>query len=720
MQAVHAAAPAPLTPGGSPPGAGGAPSPPAAGGASPPPSAALTSSDALLSTLVASVSSVLPLVASLVSAPAADAPAAEVSPADAAAAASAAAVSASTPPVPIDARSPPAPPLEAADPPPMAISLGLYVGVDSRTRLAASAAAADELLPDADALPLSPSLPPPPPPVVTAHLSSLGPDYVAPFEPDAAEVYVGVSRDGGRSPRAGNAALTTAAAATASPPASSSSSHLLTPGVTAAVTSPLARPPPAGVYVGVAAARGFGGGSAPAFAPAPSGAAAGASSSARVAAAVSAASAVPGASRAPRSHADGAAERSSSATLATPSAACGPSTRAVSFEAAREAFLEGAAYVWEEALPPGARGRGEQPGGWGRKPGVESGVVLGEERYMVITAAQRFRGYSQEELRWHDTCGGAPALEARQFEAQQPADADADALVATHWFRRAGVEPPAFGQPAAAVACASAAASTAGGGDDDPSAAGVPSAPLLCAAEEAEALRAAAHGVSSGVARLADALAAAAAENAALRARLSERRFAAADVSARLAAAGAEAERAAARAAALESDLATARDAHAALTAQLRRLEGAVAAGASEADMALQEAELQSNLERLREAVREERLRRSLRSAVQKEFICPITMTVFTDPVIAADGHSYERQAIEEWLAHHATSPLTNLKLPHKHLVPNRAIKSAVQSILAAGGGGGAEGDGLGLRADSVDRGPSSPAAAAAAVAATP
>jgi hypothetical protein len=103
--------------------------------------------------------------------------------------------------------------------------------------------------------------------------------------------------------------------------------------------------------------------------------------------------------------------------------------------------------------------------------------------------------------------------------------------------------------------------------------------------------------------------------------------------------------------------------------------------------MAEQEAELQANLERLREAVREKRLRRSLRSAVQKEFLCPIAMTTFCDPVIAADGHSYERSAIEAWLQQHNTSPLTNLQLPHKHLVPNRAIKSAIASIMAAGGG---------------------------------
>lgn len=54
--------------------------------------------------------------------------------------------------------------------------------------------------------------------------------------------------------------------------------------------------------------------------------------------------------------------------------------------------------------------------------------------------------------------------------------------------------------------------------------------------------------------------------------------------------------------------------------------------------------------------------------------------------VIAADGHSYEREAIEAWLSDHNTSPITNLALPHKQLVPNRAVKSAIQTILARGG----------------------------------
>ena len=108
--------------------------------------------------------------------------------------------------------------------------------------------------------------------------------------------------------------------------------------------------------------------------------------------------------------------------------------------------------------------------------------------------------------------------------------------------------------------------------------------------------------------------------------------------------------------------------------------------------MAAQEAELTANLERLREAVCAERLRRSLRSAIGREFVCPITMLPFKDPVLAADGHSYERTAIEEWLKLHATSPLTNLPLPHKQLVPNRAIKSALESMqLFSGAAAGAD-----------------------------
>ena len=51
-------------------------------------------------------------------------------------------------------------------------------------------------------------------------------------------------------------------------------------------------------------------------------------------------------------------------------------------------------------------------------------------------------------------------------------------------------------------------------------------------------------------------------------------------------------------------------------------------------------------------------------------FICPITHQLFIDPVVAADGYLYEKEAIEEWLKEHNTSPMTNLMLIYKHLNP--------------------------------------------------
>ena len=51
------------------------------------------------------------------------------------------------------------------------------------------------------------------------------------------------------------------------------------------------------------------------------------------------------------------------------------------------------------------------------------------------------------------------------------------------------------------------------------------------------------------------------------------------------------------------------------------------------------------------------------------------------NPVICADGHSYERGSIERWLAAHGTSPLTGRALPHKELTPNHRLRSVIQEL---------------------------------------
>ncbi|KAK6923842.1 Serine-threonine/tyrosine-protein kinase, catalytic domain [Dillenia turbinata] len=63
-----------------------------------------------------------------------------------------------------------------------------------------------------------------------------------------------------------------------------------------------------------------------------------------------------------------------------------------------------------------------------------------------------------------------------------------------------------------------------------------------------------------------------------------------------------------------------------------------------------------------------------------KVFFCPILREVMKNPHVAADGFSYELEAIEEWLAMgHDTSPMTNLRLKHKHLTANHTLRTLIQ-----------------------------------------
>ncbi|KAJ1489449.1 hypothetical protein T484DRAFT_1599496, partial [Baffinella frigidus] len=46
--------------------------------------------------------------------------------------------------------------------------------------------------------------------------------------------------------------------------------------------------------------------------------------------------------------------------------------------------------------------------------------------------------------------------------------------------------------------------------------------------------------------------------------------------------------------------------------------------------------------------------------------------------VLAMDGHSYERSAINDWLRQRQTSPKTNELLPSKMLLPNHALRGMI------------------------------------------
>nr|DAD47347.1 TPA_asm: hypothetical protein HUJ06_017284 [Nelumbo nucifera] len=78
------------------------------------------------------------------------------------------------------------------------------------------------------------------------------------------------------------------------------------------------------------------------------------------------------------------------------------------------------------------------------------------------------------------------------------------------------------------------------------------------------------------------------------------------------------------------------------------------------------------------------RLRSGEHCRVPSYFICPIFQEIMRDPHIAADGYTYEAEGLKAWLdsGHDDTSPMTNLKLAHRNLIPNHALRSAIQEWL--------------------------------------
>lgn len=65
-------------------------------------------------------------------------------------------------------------------------------------------------------------------------------------------------------------------------------------------------------------------------------------------------------------------------------------------------------------------------------------------------------------------------------------------------------------------------------------------------------------------------------------------------------------------------------------------------------------------------------------STIPEAFVCPITQDVMVDPVSDRDGNSYERAAIEQWIASTGVSPLTRQPMSVADLVPNRALCDAI------------------------------------------
>eukprot|EP00529_Nitzschia_sp_RCC80_P036210 CAMPEP_0113487356 /NCGR_PEP_ID=MMETSP0014_2-20120614/25467_1 /TAXON_ID=2857 /ORGANISM="Nitzschia sp." /LENGTH=162 /DNA_ID=CAMNT_0000381051 /DNA_START=76 /DNA_END=564 /DNA_ORIENTATION=+ /assembly_acc=CAM_ASM_000159 len=67
--------------------------------------------------------------------------------------------------------------------------------------------------------------------------------------------------------------------------------------------------------------------------------------------------------------------------------------------------------------------------------------------------------------------------------------------------------------------------------------------------------------------------------------------------------------------------------------------------------------------------------------SIPNDFMCPLTLTLFEDPLVSKHGHSFERRAILEWLGEgNTTCPITRKPLTPSMLFPNAALRMRVKS----------------------------------------
>ena len=74
---------------------------------------------------------------------------------------------------------------------------------------------------------------------------------------------------------------------------------------------------------------------------------------------------------------------------------------------------------------------------------------------------------------------------------------------------------------------------------------------------------------------------------------------------------------------------------------------------------------------------------------IPDDLCCPISREIFRDPVVASDGHTYSREAIENWLEKLSaqkvplTSPFTRAELT-TGLFPNLGMRNQVSDLLTS------------------------------------
>ena len=67
---------------------------------------------------------------------------------------------------------------------------------------------------------------------------------------------------------------------------------------------------------------------------------------------------------------------------------------------------------------------------------------------------------------------------------------------------------------------------------------------------------------------------------------------------------------------------------------------------------------------------------------IPNEFLCQISKDIMKDPVLASDGHTYERANIESYLKQHNKSPVTG-EPTQNFVFPNHSLKQRIDEFIS-------------------------------------
>ena len=85
----------------------------------------------------------------------------------------------------------------------------------------------------------------------------------------------------------------------------------------------------------------------------------------------------------------------------------------------------------------------------------------------------------------------------------------------------------------------------------------------------------------------------------------------------------------------------------------------------------------QERIKKINETIEKENI------IIPNNFMCPISKSIFYNPVILSDGHTYEKMHILEWLKYNNKSPMTNRNLVNKNISPNILIRGMVRDWIS-------------------------------------